>query len=263
MYAAHEYLRRLAADLEKDGFSVRTQVLVMGTPAAAITEAVKEFEPDMIACATHGRGPVGRLWWGSVGWIALTHSKVPVLLRHPERALPERGDDEASQDRRIMVPLDGLDLAERALPFARQLAEEWGAWLWLFHVVSDMLLAPMGSPLGSTVPVRRAGDDVEVERRLAGYYLTRLAGSLPDKVQVAVCAGPTVDTLARAVRDLEITDVVMASHARSGLSRIILGSVADGLVQRLHIPILVIPALAAETIDIGEKDSEVGVAAGV
>jgi nucleotide-binding universal stress UspA family protein len=57
-----------------------------------------------------------------------------------------------------------------------------------------------------------------------------------------------MEALIEAVDDWGITDVVMASHGRTGLARVILGSVADELIQRLHLPIIVIPALAAQAM---------------
>ena len=58
-----------------------------------------------------------------------------------------------------------------------------------------------------------------------------------------------VDRLVEMVEGSPITDIVMASHGRTGLPRFVLGSVADALVQRLHCPIIVIPAMAAGRLE--------------
>lgn len=258
MYAARDYLRRVAAELERDGFKVRTQVLVVGSPAAAIENAVTTFEPDMIACATHGRGPIRRLWWGSVAWTALTHSSVPVLLRHPERGHPDGERSVTREQRRIMVPLDGSDLAAQALPLAGELAREWGAAIWLVRAVPECTIAPTGY----MDPVQFVPHDVEAERRAAESYLDEVASSVPGEVHLHVYVGPAVDTLARAVRDWSISDVIMASHGRSGLPRVILGSVADELIQHLYVPILVIPALAVRAVEAHRKGAQDLVSAG-
>ncbi len=52
------------------------------------------------------------------------------------------------------------------------------------------------------------------------------------------------------VHDAGISDVVMASHGRSGLSRVLLGSVADSLIEALDIPIVVAPALATNRLPV-------------
>lgn len=65
-------------------------------------------------------------------------------------------------------------------------------------------------------------------------------------VESIVLAGPVADRLATAVEQWSITDVVMTTHGRTGLPRVILGSVSDALVQRLTCPIVIVPALRPE-----------------
>jgi nucleotide-binding universal stress UspA family protein len=79
-------------------------------------------------------------------------------------------------------------------------------------------------------------------------YLRRMANGDP-KVQIAVQVGSVCDQLMSVVKNRGITDVVMASHGRTGLSRMILGSVADGLIHDLRCPVIVVPSLVgvAET----------------
>jgi nucleotide-binding universal stress UspA family protein len=77
-------------------------------------------------------------------------------------------------------------------------------------------------------------------------YLRQMADGLEGPVEVSVLAGPVVDRLVAAVDQWGISEVVMTSHGRTGLARVILGSVADGLIERLHCPIMVVPPLALE-----------------
>ena len=76
-------------------------------------------------------------------------------------------------------------------------------------------------------------------------YLSRIAESLGTPAQVTVVTGSTVEAIIEVVNERSITDIMMASHGRTGLSRVILGSVAATLIHRLHCPIVVVPALAA------------------
>ncbi len=71
--------------------------------------------------------------------------------------------------------------------------------------------------------------------------------------EATVLAGPAVDRLVSAVDQWSITDVVVTSHGRTGLSRVILGSVADALIHRLHCPIVIVPALAPEGAEASEQ----------
>jgi nucleotide-binding universal stress UspA family protein len=206
----------------------------MGNPIEAIEEAIVLLEPDMVACATHGRSPLQRLLRGSVVWKALTHSNVPVLLRHPYAPGEQPAKFPEAMLRQIMVPLDGSGLAERALPLAQQLATEGHGRVHLVRIASDR---PQGM---MPLEARALGQEAE-------SYLTRIVQNWIGDVEIHVAAGPVVDGLVEAVREWGITDVIIASHGRSGLSRVILGSVADGLIHRLHCPIIVVPALAAAT----------------
>jgi nucleotide-binding universal stress UspA family protein len=151
-----------------------------------------------------------------------------------------------------MVPLDGSDYAEQALPLAQQLATEWQASLWLAQSVPQDVLT--GASDVTVTP-----DDLRVEIQDAYQYLNQVASRQGGEVHMGVFTGRTEVALEGAVGSWAITDIVMASHGRTGLSRVILGSVADALIHQLHCPIIVIPALAAKAVEQGE--SRIGVPA--
>ena len=232
---AELYLEAEADTLRVKGTRVRTQVVTIDNVASGIDEMANLFDVDMIACATHGRGPLGRLVRGSIAWKALAHSTVPVLLRHPREdeveppAAPEDGP------RTIMVPLDGSPLAESALPLARELASEWNA--------STILTRVALYPFQATTMALQARELVHE----ADEYLQRVAQTIPGDVQATVLTGPVSESLSRAATLNGVTDIVMASHGRTGLTRVLLGSVADGLIHKLHCPIVVVPAGAVRT----------------
>jgi nucleotide-binding universal stress UspA family protein len=84
----------------------------------------------------------------------------------------------------------------------------------------------------------RAGDDVYAA-------IPRIRCDVHSQADV----GAVSDVLVGYVDRFSITDVVMASHGRTGLSRVILGSVTDDLLHRLHSPIIVIPVLATGRLE--------------
>jgi nucleotide-binding universal stress UspA family protein len=228
-----EYLEEQACLLRAEGVRVSVHTLVRTDIPMAIDEAARIFGADLIACATHGRGPLGRLVHGGVAWRAVAHSTVPVLLRHAEAEV-SRGPL-ATEARRIMVPLDGSTYAEKALGLAQQLALEWHAPLWLAQVIAELSAPPH-------VPTVR--HDYSEYFDAGKLYLTQIAGRLSGEVHTYVIIGGVVEGLVSIAQEGSITDIVLASHGRTGLSRVILGSIADGLIHRLHLPIIVIPALA-------------------
>jgi nucleotide-binding universal stress UspA family protein len=236
------YLQHEAEKLRAEGVNVKTQALALANAAFAIDEAVRIFQADIVAIATHGRSPMGRLIHGGVAWRALACSPVPVLLRHVENEVSARDLDDGG--RHIMVPLDGSAYAETALSVAQELSLEWNAPLSLVQVIPDVSYA---DPSYAFVPLDGTVDDDAIPRARA--YLHDRAQTLRGQVTVEVERGPVVDTLVGYAQRYMVTDIVLASHGRTGLSRMILGSVADGLIHKLHGPIVVVPALTAVRLE--------------
>lgn len=239
MEAASRYLEAMAEDLRADLVAVRTETLAMATAAFAIDEAARIFEADMIATATHGHGLAYQLVRDSVAWQVLAHSPIPILLRHAQK--PRNGPAALEPERRhILVPLDGSHLAEKALPVAEELATEWQAPILLVQVVPETVLFSPGLP--EAAHYYDNAEDVKV----AHAYLDRISEGLRTPVEVSVVTGRTVDVLVEVVNERQMTDIVMASHGRTGPARVILGSVADGLIHQLLCPVVVVPALATQ-----------------
>jgi nucleotide-binding universal stress UspA family protein len=150
----------------------------------------------------------------------------------------------------ILVPLDGPELAEQALPLAIARARASDAQLHLMHVFVPY--AARADMPGAVV------DNTDIERKLeeqSTEYLRsvteRVATELPDRVQAdPVRTRPirspysesvaVVDRLRRAVARLHPDLMVLATHARGGLGRAWLGSVADALVRRVNVPTLLV-----------------------
>lgn len=235
----HAYLQGIAGRLQAEGGKTETAFMRTRDAPSSITLAVGLFHVDMIACATHGEGPEGRLLWGSVVWEALVRSRVPVLLRLADDsgrcgvALPTRR-------RKIMVPLDGSAFAEMALPVAQEFASEWNASLLLVSVTPGDVIVPYPE----VVPMPDA-----LRERMASTrsYLERLADRPPGGVETEVLDDESVVyALDKVVKEKMVTDVMLVSHGHGDCSRVVGGSVADGLIHDLHCPIVVIPATATQ-----------------
>jgi len=241
---AQVYLDAQAADLRERGVQVQVQTVVLNDVSLSIDEAARIFNADVIACATHGRTPMGRLVHGGVAWRALAHSPIPVMLRHFEDDAPTDAGVLFGQ-RRILVPLDRSARAETTIPLATELARDWHAQLFLVSVVPQMRAS--GNPYGY---IYITPSTYEADRQEARQYLDQIAAHLPVNIHTRVIVGGVIDSLAEAVEQLSITDIVMASHGRTGLPRVIVGSVADALMHRLTCPIVIIPSLAARHIEL-------------
>ena len=141
---------------------------------------------------------------------------------------------------RIVVPLDGSDLAEQALPTAEELARAVGTTLHLIRVV-DFPSSSFAYVYGSMMESQAVTMQLEDERTMAESYLVALARQIEEQ-------GITVTTEVRhGVPTQELVDVmeqgdlfVMATHGRNGMARWFLGSVAEEITRRATVPVLLV-----------------------
>jgi nucleotide-binding universal stress UspA family protein len=151
--------------------------------------------------------------------------------------------------RQIVVPLDGSRLAEKALPHAVALARATGSGLTLLQVVSGPQITPppaRGDPVVSTVSVPREAMWESVHTYLRDVTL-RL-GNEGLVFQLAVLEGDAAETIiGYAEQHPEVAMIVMSTRGRSGLTRWVLGSVAEKVLQVAPVLLAVIrPPVDAE-----------------
>jgi nucleotide-binding universal stress UspA family protein len=156
-----------------------------------------------------------------------------------------------SSPRGILVPLDGSELAEQALSVAAARARKTGATLHLVSVHEP--LPPLAMPPDVPLPTSELEQDARAERQ---QYLESLAGKvrelLPTPITATVLAGDAAAVLAEYVASHEVDLVVMTTHGRTGLSRLWLGSVADRMLRRVAIPVLLLhPSEAPQPTEFG------------
>jgi nucleotide-binding universal stress UspA family protein len=149
--------------------------------------------------------------------------------------------------RRIVVPLDGSELAERALPDALQLAELAQAPLHLVRVVDLTRLEQYGA-YGLALEYAGLEQVLSDEEKAAKTYLDAQVSRLGAE------GGRVTSELRRGFAPREIVAVthpddlvVMASHGRSGVSRWLLGSVAEEVVRHAEAPVMVVHVSGKET----------------
>ena len=158
--------------------------------------------------------------------------------------------------RRIIVPLDGSALAEQALPQAEGLARLTGAPLHLVRVID-----PAGPGTLGTVVLHTDALSMQLlleeERIAAREYLERIEQDVRDRqhaVTVEYRQGPAAQELLAITQPGDL--LVMATHGRGGLTRWFLGSVAEAIVRRASIPVLLVratpPAPDSSTGDVSE-----------
>lgn len=235
--AEHD-LEATSARLRETGLEAEDHVYY-DSPVPAILDAARQHHADLIVMSTHGRSGLGRMVYGSVADDILRHAAIPVLL------VPATIDHAWPADRplTVLVPLDGSELAEEALGSAGVLAELLGARLHLLRVVEPPSYPLYGDGY-AYIPF-----DNDAELRDARQYLEEQAKKLDDRgmqVEIEVAVGPPSTVVARIARERQVDVVAMATHGRSGLARLVLGSVATGTLLQAHVPLLLTRPLALE-----------------
>jgi nucleotide-binding universal stress UspA family protein len=230
---AEAYLEELRVQLSDRGLTVHTGVPFDGSAAGWITEEIALRRADLVIMATHDRVGPDRWVHGSVAEAVVNHASVPVMLVRGDAAAPRFFESNPT----VIVPLDGSEFAEAALPFAMSFARVFGAHLVLLRVVVDVeQLAVVEG--GTAVPMGR-----DLKRLTASNqaYLEAVAArvSAPE-VEVAHRQGEPAAEIVYAARERSAALVIMATHGRTGALRSVLGSVAGGVLHHGPTPVMLV-----------------------
>lgn len=143
------------------------------------------------------------------------------------------------QLRRILVPTDFSEYSRCALDYACASAERFGSELHLLHVVHEYY--PIVPEAGMMLP------DADVYRKEAIAAAEQELKQLPAPgthstsfVVRKVCVGQPFLEIIRYAREQEIDLIVIGSHGRSGLSHVLMGSVAERVVRKASCPVLTV-----------------------
>lgn len=226
------YLESTMNAMQTPGLEIHSTVRT-GNAAAEVLGVANETKPDLIAIATHGRAGIDRWRLGSVADKVVRAASCPTLVIGPNVKV---GLEKYAAER-ILVPLDGSDSAEQALPVARALAMRTGAVIELIEVPN--LPTPWTADPYGGIGVGQAIGWLEEGAR---DYLQKidLPGLTPERTVLRfVATGGVGSALLGHLSDKPADLIVMTSHGRHGVSRWALGSVTDELL-RGPAPVLVL-----------------------
>jgi nucleotide-binding universal stress UspA family protein len=197
-----------------------------GDAAGAILRMAGQVRPDVIVVGTHGRTGLSWLLAGSVATSVIRRAPCPVLALHR----PE-GPSQVEEIRVILHPTDFSAGCEHSLRVARTIARDLGARLVLLHVV------PFGFYANDmTVPA-----DPGVYREALVEECQLIDGpDLKYPVETRLARGDAAEEILRAAAELDCGLIVMGTHGRTGLSRLLMGSVTEYVVPRADCPVLAV-----------------------
>ena len=137
--------------------------------------------------------------------------------------------------KRVLIPLDGSTLAEGIVPFILDIAGPLDLDLVLVRVQQPIAPQAIEGTLHFTV------DDIAARLKAAREYLARVAADLRGRgLRVTTDAryGEPVAEIVAAARETGAGMIAMTTHGRSGLSKLVFGSVAEAVLRRAAIPVL-------------------------
>ncbi|WP_457654613.1 universal stress protein [Rhodocaloribacter sp.] len=220
------------AEHDTRGVTVRPVIRWGPAPAETVVAYAGETGTDLIVMGSHGRRGVRRMLLGSVTEEVVHTASCPVMVAH----VPEKSP---SIVRRILVPIDFSSAGAPALGWAETLASSYGARLVLLHVLEDFTpMEPYEVAFSNLID--EVLPQLEAHAREA---LERTAASLAGKgfeAETHVEHGRPADGILDFAAGHDVGLIVMASHGRTGLERLLLGSVAARVMRSAPCPVLIV-----------------------
>jgi nucleotide-binding universal stress UspA family protein len=148
---------------------------------------------------------------------------------------------------RILIPLDGSENGEAALPVIEELISKLSA-----EIQTEIVLLQVISALthwavagAATAPVQFSDKELKLIEQQARDYLTQMSTNLISQgvnVRTEIRFGNAAEEIIKAADELKVDLIAMSTHGRSGISRWTLGSIADRIIRGSQKPVLVIRA---------------------
>ncbi|BCL78633.1 universal stress protein UspA [Ktedonobacteria bacterium brp13] len=242
-FEAENYL--LTVSKSKEFHGVHTEIVVpFGSAGATILTTAMLHHADIIVINSHGNTGVSRWIMGSVADKVTRYAEMPVLLFRDKSALPAGSDP--SEPLRILVPLDGSDLAMTALEPAAELV--------------TMLM--LSTSTNNTLHLTRVIDDSE-KLQAAEYYLQTIATRIQQGEMAPIVArqhmtvtwsiavnADTADAIVRVAEKGEDTEnsgvsgvcnlIAMTTHGLTGLPFWTMGSITERVRAGTQLPLLIV-----------------------
>jgi nucleotide-binding universal stress UspA family protein len=228
-----------AAALARSGVSVSTRVAV-GRPATVITERAQAIDADLIIMGSRGRGAIATMVLGSVSGEVSTHAPCPVLVARKPAI------------KRVVVALDGTSVGEHVVEAMRAFPVLREAHVEVVSIAPSSVPGPGVMLGGYGVPVEWFEESVADARRSLETTAAAAAARLGEAGYEVSWSVPEGDPAATLIEHAARTDadlIVVGPHGRTGLSRLLLGSVARNVLVHARTSVLVVRAPQPTTLD--------------
>ncbi len=209
--AVQENLAKWKAEAAKTGVALETRTRVSASAYEGIMEEAGESQPDLIIMGRHGYTGLTRLLMGSVTARVIGHSPCHVLVVPQEVPL---------NFQRLLIASDGSPFSEAAWEQALALAKTMGS-----AVIAVSVAADERDIAGVTKVVR----GLELAAEKEGLALDTM-----------IPVGRPEEGIVKAAEFKQASLIIMGSHGRTGLKRLLMGSVAERVIGQAKCPVLVV-----------------------
>jgi nucleotide-binding universal stress UspA family protein len=227
---ANQVMETIEARLELLGRSEDVTIHVEdGPPAEGLARAVKELDGDLLVVGSHGSSGLRRLFLGNVATRVVREAHVPVLVARP-----------TNETKRILLAVDFTPVSDKAARAAAEEARLRGAALTLFHSVEVLAPEAMLAEPAVIPPTPFGSYPVEEMNKAAEQRLRKLLAELDVPGDVVVADGPPGPAIVEHAERIGVELIVMGTASRTGIDRLLLGSVAARVVKDAHTSVLVV-----------------------
>ena len=214
--------------------------LLEGMPAEQITTFAMDSHADLLITGTHGSTGVNRIFMGSVAERIVCLAPCPVLtIRSDEKGATEPGnvpeEGKRSVPTHLLVPVDFSDCSLAAFEYAAQIAKWFDASVTLLHALEPLSYS-LDFNLTHPIEMKQLRQKIETRLLELAEILKREGISanyqLGDK--------PAVETILKTSAETHVDLLVLGTHGRRGISKVLMGSVASSVLGRSFYPVLTV-----------------------
>lgn len=226
--AEHEAMKERLREVYAPGRSLEVEYRTKeGDAAEEILREAEETRSELIVMGTHGRTGLRRLLAGSIAETVLRKAPCPVLAFRSQETSPR-----AEPISVLLHPTDFSVGSEAALRVARLLASDHGSRLIILYVTPTEVI--LEGAMAAAVDTRADRESLEAIRK-------RIEGSdLKCPVEVRLERGTAAFEILRVADEVGAGLIVMGTHGKSGLARLLMGSEAEDVLRRARCPVLVV-----------------------
>ncbi len=236
-------LEEYIEDLQRQGIEAHYDV-EFGRSERRIESVARRHDSDLIVVMPHHCEGLEALLRHSITARMSSGAPAPLLVIPEHAPTAVQSGLLAAPDAVVVVPLDGSERAERALPFAIALADEYQRGIQLVRVVS-----PPHDAAAYADAYEHPQSRYQQRVHEARHYMSTMQAGVKRATRLAVDVAVTIGEPAQEIADIAeeyaTSLIVMSTHGHRTLSRMVLGSVATAVMWQSKVPLLIVPPHAS------------------